>query len=249
MLVGPVGDEGPRDAVVPPGLRAHLLEPFERDVPVVVDVVVVEQHRRAHRGEQPAHRRLRPCLAVKARVLLEVGDLLPGGLGDVAAGADELLRRGRDLVGVDLVPEHEQHLGPLLAGLPDHPKRVVAQRVPSAAPVVLALAEVERGLVRDRHPAGPEGHAQFLLGLDGPDQAGWKPTPGLGPMQIAVELDVVGLRAAWLEVLDQHQAVVMALDAEGVDLPAEHLDLARLVRFDPDARLLLVDVSEHRPQQ
>ena len=52
---------------------AHLLDPALRDVPVVVDVVVVEDHRRRDRGQQPADGRVAPGLPVEPRVLLEVG--------------------------------------------------------------------------------------------------------------------------------------------------------------------------------
>jgi hypothetical protein len=44
VLVDPVGHERAGDPGVPPGPAAHLGYPFPRDVPVVVDVVVVEDH-------------------------------------------------------------------------------------------------------------------------------------------------------------------------------------------------------------
>ena len=77
VLEGPVGHEAADDALVPPGLGAHRAHPFVRRVPVVVDVVVVEDHRRGHRRQQPAHARLAPGVLVQAAVLLEVGDLHP----------------------------------------------------------------------------------------------------------------------------------------------------------------------------
>ena len=72
------------------GLRAHLLDPAPGDVPVVVDVVVVEDHRARDRREQPADVGVRPRLAVEAGVLLEVGDLLAGRLARVPRALDEL---------------------------------------------------------------------------------------------------------------------------------------------------------------
>ena len=89
-------------------------DPVDRRVPVVEDVVVVEDHRRGHGREQPADRRLAPRLAVEPRVLLEVGDRLVRRDLGVAARADELLDVGRDLVGVDLVAEQQQRVRPLL---------------------------------------------------------------------------------------------------------------------------------------
>ena len=40
----------------------------------------------------------------------------------------------------------------------------------------------------------------------------------------------------------------MAVDAEGLLPPAEHLHLAGGVGLDPDGRLGLAHVAEHRPQ-
>ena len=53
VLVDPVRRQRALDALVPPRLGAHLLEPLDRRVPVVVHVVVVEDHRDADRREQP----------------------------------------------------------------------------------------------------------------------------------------------------------------------------------------------------
>ena len=114
VLVEPVRHEGAGDALLPPVGGAHLLHPGLRDVPVVVHVVVVEDHRARHRREQPADVRVAPGLAVEPRVLLEVRDLLARRRARVAAAADERARRLRGLVGVDLVAEQEQAVGPLL---------------------------------------------------------------------------------------------------------------------------------------
>ena len=84
VLVDPVRHERARDPRVPPRLFAHLLHPLPGDVPVVIHVVVVEDHRRRHRREQPADVRVRPRLPVETRVLLEVRDLLARGLAYVA---------------------------------------------------------------------------------------------------------------------------------------------------------------------
>ena len=105
MLVDPVGHEGAGDARLPPRLGAHLFDPAPRDVPVVVDVVVVEDHRGRNRREQPADVRFRPRLAVELGVLLEIGDLLARLVGRPASAFYELDRPGRDLVCVDLVAE------------------------------------------------------------------------------------------------------------------------------------------------
>ena len=49
VLVQPVGHEGAGDALLPPRQSAHLVDPGQRDVPVVVHVVVVEDHRESAR--------------------------------------------------------------------------------------------------------------------------------------------------------------------------------------------------------
>ena len=112
VLVDPVGGEGRRDPPVPPRPGADLLDPRLRDVPVVLDLVVVEDHRRRHGGEQPADLRVGPRLLVEPGVLLEVGDLVPRRLVDVAPRADELQRLRRDLVDVDLVAQQHEPVRP-----------------------------------------------------------------------------------------------------------------------------------------
>ena len=56
MLVDQVGDVAAGDLVVPVGLVAYLLDPGGRDVPVVADLVVVEDHGGGDGGEEPADR-------------------------------------------------------------------------------------------------------------------------------------------------------------------------------------------------
>src|SRR5215211_3451076 len=105
VLVDPVGYESPYDALLPPRRGAHLTDPGLRGVPVVVDVVVVEDHRRRHGREEPPGDRVPPGVPVQARVLLEVGDLLARPLVRVAPRTDEIERALGDLVGVDLIPQ------------------------------------------------------------------------------------------------------------------------------------------------
>ena len=116
VLIEPIGGDARRLALGPPVELAHILDPGLRDVPVVVDVVVVDHHRDRDRRQQPADVRVLPRLAIKARVLLEVGDLLARRLADVAPLADEGERLGRDLVGVHLVAEQQQRERPAAPG-------------------------------------------------------------------------------------------------------------------------------------
>jgi hypothetical protein len=77
VLVQPVAGQPAGDALLPPRPRAHVRHPRGGDVPVVADLVVVEDHRRRHGRQQPADRRVAPRLPVQPRVLLEIGDLHP----------------------------------------------------------------------------------------------------------------------------------------------------------------------------
>ena len=115
VLVEPVRHERAGDALVPPRRRAHVAHPGLGDVPVVVHVVVVEDHRARDGRQQPADVGVAPGLAIQPRVLLEVGDLLARWQARVAARADELARLLGGLVGVHLVAQQEQAVGPFLA--------------------------------------------------------------------------------------------------------------------------------------
>ena len=137
-----------------------------------MDVVVVEEHRRADRGQEPADGRVAPALAVQLCVLLEVGDFVVRRLGDVSALADEGPGLRGVLVGVDLIPEHADDLWPLRRVLLQHAQSIGAQSVVAAAPLfVLVLGQAPRLVVRRRHPARSEGDPDLLLGVDRPDQA------------------------------------------------------------------------------
>ena len=76
-------------------------------------------------------------------------------------------------------------------------------------------------------------------------QGGGQVGVGLGPGDLAVELHLVCVLRARLEIVDADERVVVAFDAEGRLGEAEHLDLAGLVGFDPDGRLGFVRVAEH----
>ena len=116
------------------GVPPHLLHPAPGDVPVVVDVVVVEDHRRRHRREQPADVGVRPRLSIEARVLLEVGDLLAGRLVRVAAARMNSSVAGETSSAYTWSPRSRSRVGPLgLAALQQlrvRPECVDARRSP-----------------------------------------------------------------------------------------------------------------------
>ena len=224
------------------------VDPRLRRVPVVVDVVVVEDHRRGHGGEQPAHVRLAPRLPVQARVLLEVAHRLPRRHLGVAAGADEVAHAGRHLVGVDLVAEQDHRLRPLARLLLGHPQRERAQRVDLAAVGVLVLGQRVRRLVRRADPAGAEDDPRRLRLVVGADVARGILGVRQRPRGLAVERHLVGRDRARLEARALHERVVVALDAERLRLAAEHGHRARPVGLDPDQRLGLPGVAESGPK-
>ena len=128
---------------------------------------------------------------VEVRVLLEVEHVLAGGPVRGAPLADELLGPGRGLVGVDLVAEHQQQVGPVVERLVEHPLGQAAQRVDLAALGVLVLGQVVGRLVGGGHAAGAEHHLQRLLLRVGPEAAGRVLGVRLGPDLVAVEVDLV----------------------------------------------------------
>ena len=96
MLVDPVRHQRAGDPLLPPARRLHVVAPRARRVPVVADVVVVEDHRARQGREQPADVRVAPRLLVEPGVLLEVGDLRDTAARSVSRAAAMNARdRGR----------------------------------------------------------------------------------------------------------------------------------------------------------
>ena len=189
--------------------------------------------------------RVLPRLAIQARVLLEVGDLLARRLADVAALADEGERLRRDLVGVDLVAEQQQGPRPAAGVGAQHLLDQRVERVELAAVGVLALRQrcrgrggaARRGRSRRRVAAAPSPpRVRITLGGNSESGSGQRRSPSSATSY--------SVRRARLEPLDDHERVVVAADAEGRLGVAEHLDLARLVGLDPDHRLGLADVAQ-----
>ena len=129
---------------------------------------------------------------------------------------DELLRLGRDLVGVDLVAEQQERVGPLRARLVAHPLDEREQRVDLAPARVVVLAAATYGVVcgteTRQEPKASRSDSSCVwvrMTHGGYGVVGRRPAP------LAVEVDFVGQRAAGLEVLEHHERVVMAGDLEG----------------------------------
>ena len=247
MLVDPVGHERAGDPRVPPGLRPHLLDPLPGGVPVVVHVVVVEDHRARHRREEPPGRRVLPRLAVEVGVLLEVGDLVlrrrvAAPVDDEPAGA------GRDLVGIDLVAQPHQDVRPLVRVLPAHAAGESEQRVDLAPARILVLAQRVRLVVRERDAAGAEGEPDASVPRQGADGALREHVARRRPGVVAVEPHLVRRGRPRLQALDHDQGVVVAVHLEGARRVIEDLDLAGAVGLHPHGRLVVRDVAQEGSQ-
>ena len=152
VLVDPVGHEGRGDPLRPPVGRLHVQAPGVGGVPVVADVVVVEDHRAREGRQEPADLGPAPRLRVQGGVLVVVDDLVARARAGLATAPDEPLHLLRRIVGIDLVAQHHDHVRPLLVRLARHPAGIHAQDVRVVAEVVLGLAARAE---QDAHRASP----------------------------------------------------------------------------------------------
>ena len=231
--------------------------------------MVVEDHRGRDDREQPAHRGLGPGLPVQGAVLGEVRDLVAGRGRRVAAAGDELPGGGPGVVGVDLVADQQQGVGPACRGLPGEVLGPGSQRVRAMAGVRLGavrriavrLGAVRPGAARTGpgagpaaarpggqlgDPAGTEGEPQRPAGIQGPQHAGPPRAAGFRPADGAVQRHLVLGLGPRRQAVDHHQRVVVPGDLERPRLAAEGFHLTFAVGFNPDRDRGLVDVAEQR---
>jgi hypothetical protein len=145
MLIDPVGPQARANSVAPPRFRVHLGTPRRGGVPVVADVVVVENHPGRQRREDPADLRIAPGMAVEALVLGEADDLVGrsaiGRAPDRGSAAREVTTRfRRQLVGVHLVAQQQQRVGQALERQRGQTGGVAVQRVETQFVVELGVA-------------------------------------------------------------------------------------------------------------
>ncbi len=239
MLVDPVRPQPGHHPAAPPRRPGHLLAPGLGGVPVVAQVVVVEDHRGRHGGQQPADLGLGPRLAVELGVLLEVGDLALR-LG-VPAGADVGQHVGRGVVGVDLVAEEQQQVGPLLLGrlgevLAEGPQHVVT--VGTHVRRVVGHAGAARSERQLAHP--------FPGQQPDPGRRATRHRPNLLPVELhRVRRDILGQ----LDEIDDRVVVTVHSEGRRPVSPASRLDgdCAGLGGLHPDRRAVEGDVPQHRP--
>ncbi len=193
-----------------------------------------------------------PSVVVEVGVLLEVRHAW--GVARVAAGADKLERPGGGFVGVDLIPQHQQGVGPVFPGVPQHlvgqgeeGVALVAFPAEAAAPHGAALQGVGR-LVRDGDPAGAVGQDELPVrarGLYGGRREGGV---RLRPRPLPVQADRVLVDGGGLQVGQTDQGVVVTLDGEGRGGVGEavrgYLNGAGRVRLDPDRGVRLAGVAQ-----
>ncbi len=222
----------------------HVEPPGVRRVPVVTDVVVVEDHRARQGRQDPADLGLPPRLEVERGVLLEVGDLVVRRPAGAAALADELAHAFRGVVGVDLVAEHHDQVRPLLVGLAGHPPGIRAEHVRVDRCVATLLA---------RFPARAEQEPHGRPRLSGADPARGIRRIRQRPGQRPIQADLVGHGRARLQAVDDHDRVVVTGNPERAvlrDLRAgPNLDDARSVGLQPDRGFVFVDVPQERTEQ
>ena len=177
-----------------------------------MDVVVVEDHRGGHAGQQPAHLGVGPRVAVEPDVLVEADDLVVGPVrvavaspGDAAA-----VLRGQ-LVGVDLVAEQQQRVGPLLRRLSRHPRGVGVERVDAELAGLLGDDDL-RVAARPEDDPVPAGRRR-AAGAD--DAARGSGDTGGGQTALAVDQHLVGIAGVRFEPGDGHDGVVVPAHLEG----------------------------------
>ena len=244
VLVHPVGRQRRADPLAPPRLLGHLLAPYLGGVPVVVDVVVVEDHRGGDAGHQPPHFGVGPGVAVEPDVLVVADDLVIGPVRMVVAapGHPAAVLRG-ELVGVDLVAEQQQGVGPLLRRLSGHAGGVGVQRVDAELAGLLGDDDL-------RIPAGPEDDpvpAGRLGTASAHETLGVRRHPRR-PHPLPVDLHLVGVAGVGLEPGDGDDRVVVPAHLEGRRGAPEDRHRGGPVELHPHRRGGLPDVPQHGPE-
>ena len=211
---------------VKPRLRRHLVHPALGDPPLGVDFVVIEDHRRRDRGQQPADDRLAPRLVIGQRVFAEVGDLIIRHVAGTRAVRDHRPQRGRRLVGVDLVAEHQQHVREhRRAAFTRGSQRVGPQRVDPLAVGMLVGTQNVGWFVWERDTARAEDHPRLGVAGRKADRARRERGVGRRPDLIAVVRDLVGMVGSGGQAVDCDKREMQAVDAQGARTPAEDLDV------------------------
>jgi hypothetical protein len=157
---------------------------------------------------------------------------------------DELACRRARLVGVDLVADHQRHVGPAIGAGFDQGGGAGRQRIDAfraGRPVEVPWRDLG-------DPAGTEGEPGRPVRAEGAQHAWREATAWNGPADRPVQRDLVLVRAARREAVEHDEAVVVPGHLEGPGGTAEYLHLAFPVGLDPERRFGLADVAQHRPE-
>src|SRR3954463_10211765 len=137
---------------------------------------------------------------------------------------------------------------PASLGVTEHLEREHVDRVRLLALLVLILIERVWRLVRQGDATGPERDVERPVLVEGPDPAGREVAIRVGPLHLAIELHAVLVGLTGLEPVDGDDRVVVALNLERPGGMVQDRHLARPVRLDPDRRVLVREVPQHRSE-
>ena len=251
VLVHPVGRQPGPDPVLPPRLLCHVRAPGRRRVPVVANVVIVEDHRRGHGRHQPPDLRVTPRVPVQPFVFGEADDLVRGTVAvpvqPCPAAGHAALLVGRKLVGVELITEQDQGVGPLVDREAGHPRRITVQRVE----LQLGLDLLDFGFrVATRPEDGPQPRcASRSAGSDHARRELRERRVGQWPSRGPVDGDLVLGHAVGGQAGHQDEGEVVALHLERLRRAAENLDSARIFGLHPHQRRGVRDVPQRRTKE
>lgn len=124
------------------------------------------------------------------------------------------------------------------------PDRKSVERIDSNPVPALVGAESVWRFVGRRYPARPECQPELAARRQGADDALWGPR--LRPPLLPVERHRVGINAPRGKAVHDDDPIVVAGDTESAGAMAQHLDLAVGVGLDPDRRVRLPDIAQHR---
>ena len=190
--------------------RCQLL----RGVPVVADVVVVEDHRARQGRQQPPVQRVGPRQPVQVGVLLEVLELLAGRLVEAAPRGDVLPHLLAGLVGVHLVAEEAHEVRPVAP--PRAPAGSGGGRRPAGRRRRCWRCPRRRAgtLVRQEPKASRVGSLCRRVRIRLGGRSGVLRL-GLRPDLLVVDVDRVVAGRARLQAVEDDQGVVPPVRAEG----------------------------------
>jgi len=209
--------------------------------------VVVEDHRRRNGCEQPANVRIGPGLPIQLRVLLEIRDLLARRLCEITALLDELHRRRRQLVDVDLVAEQQQAVRPGCRAFLELPG-VSPERVDAEPLRMIGRRERVRRALRGTNTARTEDEPSLAFTLAHLDRRR-RPPVRRRPRRHAVESNLVRVDRARLEIVDHDERVVVSQHVRRARLVPEHLDDRGTIGLDPHGRSRRADIAQERADE